>query len=103
MAHRIFTVEITSAGGWGGQHDIVPSSGDPIDAVIEALKYHLSQPRQAVEAYDEDNDPNGSYTGWSRVVISIDGKYDDRGNWQRECDPPDVPTPMELLAEVDLG
>jgi len=95
---REFIIESTSARGYHEQKTIVSASGDPIDAIIEALRFQLSYTRELVEPYDNENDPSGAYEGWSRIVISIDGQYDENGAWRGEADPP--LTPLEQLAEV---
>ena len=96
--HRQFVVEGTSAGGCGEQKTIVPASGDPLDAIIEAIRYHFSYRRALIEPYDEENDPNNYYAGWSRIVISIDGQWGEDGKWVGEADPESGP--MEQLAQV---
>jgi hypothetical protein len=91
----VFTVEVTSAGGFHSQDE--HEAEKPIDAVAAVLTRfrHLTV---EFEDYDQSNDPQGSYPGWSRVVISVDGQYDGNGKWRRAGDPP--PTPLEQLAEV---
>ena len=98
MGYRIFTVEITSEGEAPDHHSVVPASGDPLDAVIEALRFHTHSPASRLfEKYDERNDPNDCYRGWSRIVISLDGSFVN-GKWVGEDEPP--PTSLEQLAET---
>tara|TARA_Y100000034_G_C6744893_1_gene330745 strand:+ start:396 stop:692 length:297 start_codon:yes stop_codon:yes gene_type:complete len=97
---RTFTVEFTSE-NWG-QVDVQAST--PGEAVAEALRARSSLEGalcDMIESCDPKEPTNGQYRGWSRIVISLDGQYNENGKWRREGDPP--PTDMELLAEADNG
>lgn len=83
----VFTIEMTSDGGEPRQYTV--AAADPGRAVVEALRefqYGVERGLEAlVQPYDKESDPRGSYTGWSRIVISLDGQEKD-GKWVRECD-----------------
>ena len=83
----IFIIEMTSNNPWAPRQLRVEADG-PGEAVIKALRdfqYGVERGLDAlVQPYDKDNDPQASYTGWSRIVISLDGQTDDSGEWVRE-------------------
>ena len=98
----VFTIEMTS-GNQGCPTQIDVEARTPGEAIVEALGLNSSREGalgDLIQPYDKENDPGGYYQGWSRIVISLDGRYED-GIWRKECDPP--PTDMELLAGVHNG
>jgi hypothetical protein len=84
-----FTIEMTSSNGWAPSQYTVEADS-PGEAVVKALRDHQYGVERGldslVEPYDKESDPNGSYTGWSRITISLDGQVGEDGSWVREGD-----------------
>jgi len=77
----LFTIELTSGRGCQPTQFIVEAS-TPEAALREALTEDVLS--ALFERYNETNDPNGFYAGWSRIVISLDGHKDKCGHWMPE-------------------